>query len=123
MERTIHFKNVDEYFKSQPDHIKKLLQELRDCIMTAVPDAVELINYNIPAYSLVKGGKRDQQIMIAGFAGHVGLYPHPDTISHFATHLQVYKSGKGSVQFPVNRPLPRDLIIEKVRYRKRMLES
>lgn len=61
-----NFKTVDEYIKSQPTDTKKTLQALRKIIFKAAPDAVELFNYDIAAYALVKGGKRDKQIMIAG---------------------------------------------------------
>ena len=55
--------------------------------------------------------------MIAGFKNHVGFYPHPDTMEKFAEELKDYKQGKGSVQFPINHPLPKDLIIKMVDYR------
>ena len=65
----------------------------------------------------------EQQIMIAGYKNHVGLYPHPSTMKHFEQRLTDYKRGKGSVQFPVSEPLPRELIIEMVRYRKALLDA
>ncbi|MCW1966492.1 MAG: hypothetical protein KIH69_000045 [Anaerolineae bacterium] len=60
--------------------------------------------------------------MIAGYAKHVGFYPAPQTIEHFTAELSEYKSAKGSVQFPLNKPLPKDLIIRMVRWRKEMLQ-
>ncbi|MDH5414502.1 MAG: DUF1801 domain-containing protein, partial [Flavobacteriaceae bacterium] len=75
-------------------------------------------NYKVPAFTLVPGGKRDQQIMMAGYAKFVGFYPFPTTIEEFSDELLDYKQGKGSVQFPLNRPLPKDLIIRMVKYRK-----
>jgi uncharacterized protein YdhG (YjbR/CyaY superfamily) len=117
------FKTVDEYINNQPEGIKKALIELRACILEAAPGVEEKINYNIPAFALVKGGKREQQIMIAGYAKHVGLYPHPTVLEHFDNKLESYKKGKGSVQFSVGKPLPRKLIIDMVRYRKELLSS
>lgn len=114
---------VEEYFKAQPEKTKQALLELKKCIIEVVPDAVELINYNIPAYALVEGGKRDQQIMIAGYKSHVGLYPHPATMERFDKELNEYKKGKGSVQFPLNKPLPLDLIKKMVKYRMNLLKN
>ena len=88
-----------------------------------VPDAEELINYNIPAFALIRGGKREEQIMMAGYQKHVGFYPHPTTIEHFWDQLQDYKKAKGSVQFPTAKALPVDLIIEMVKYRKKLLSN
>lgn len=99
-----------------PESRSKLIQ-LRELILDEIPDAEEKINYQIPAYALQKGGKRDQQIMIAGFAQHVGLYPHPSTIAKFENELKAYKYGKGSVQFPLQAELPKDLIRAMLRYR------
>ena len=115
------FQSVDDYIKEQPEGTRKALQDIRRFIYEAVPDAVELFNYNIPAYALIKGGKRDKQIMIAGYKNHVGFYPDSTTIEHFSEELKGYKTAKGSVQFPINKPLPKDLIIRMVKYRKSLL--
>jgi uncharacterized protein YdhG (YjbR/CyaY superfamily) len=81
-------------------------------------DAIEVLNYKVPSFTLVPGGKRDQQIMMAGYAKFVGFYPFPTTMAKFSEELKGYKQGKGSVQFPLNKPLPRDLIIRMVKFRK-----
>lgn len=117
------FQSVDEYINQQPENTQKALQDIRSFIFEAVPDAEELFNYDIPAYALVKGGKREEQVMIAGYEKHIGFYPHPTAIEHFAEELKPYKGGKGSVQFPLNKPLPKDLIIRMVRYRKSLLDK
>ncbi len=114
---------IDDYFNMQPEKTKNALLELRRFILTVKPDASELINYNIPAYSLVKGGKREQQIMIAGYDKHVGLYPHPTTMEKFDSELSEYKKGKGSVQFPLDKPLPKDLIKRMIKYRMELLNK
>ena len=116
------FKTVEEYFNSQPEQVKNALVELKKYILEVVPNAIELINYNIPAYSLVEGGKREQQIMIAGYKKHVGLYPHPTTMGKFDKELSEYVKGKGSVQFPVDKPLPKELIIKMIKYRFELLK-
>lgn len=112
------FKTVDEYFENQSKDTQKNLQALRAIIMKAAPNAEELINYDIPAYALVKGGKRDKQIMIAGYQGFVGFYTGTNILEHFAKESADYKVGKASVQFPNNKPLPEDLIIKIVKFKK-----
>lgn len=112
------FETMDDYIAQQPKDTKRMLQELRGIIKEAAPDAVEMLNYKIPVFTLVPGGKRDQQIMMAGYAKFVGFYPFPTTMEAFADELKDYKQGKGSVQFPLNKPLPKDLIIRMVQYRK-----
>ena len=116
-------KTIDNYINSQPERTKKTLQELKECILKEVPNAIELFNYNIPAFALVKGDKREQQIMMAGYKNHVGFYPHPTVMEKFDTELEDYKKGKGSVQFPNNKPLPKELIIKMVTYRVSLLEK
>ena len=122
MSESNQFKTVEEYFNSQPEQVKNALFELKQYILEVVPNAIELINYNIPAYSLVEDGKRDQQIMMAGYKQHVGLYPHPTTIEKFYKELSEYKKGKGSVQFPIDKPLPKELIKKMITYRFELLK-
>jgi uncharacterized protein YdhG (YjbR/CyaY superfamily) len=112
------FETVDEYIASQPEEVQKVLKELRGIILEAAPDATELLNYKVPSYSLVPGGKPDHQVMMAGYAKFVGFYPFPSTMEKFSEELKDFKQGKGSVQFPLNKPLPKDLIIRMVKYRK-----
>jgi uncharacterized protein YdhG (YjbR/CyaY superfamily) len=116
-------KTVDDYFNAQPKKTKKALLEIKECILKVAPNATELFNYNIPAYSLVKGGKREYQIMISGYEKHVGFYPHPTTMEKFDSELREFKRGKGSVQFPLDKPLPKDLIQRMVKYRMELLKK
>jgi uncharacterized protein YdhG (YjbR/CyaY superfamily) len=113
-----NFETIDDYIANQPSATQKLLQELRNIIKEAAPDSVEVLNYKVPSFTLVPGGKRDQQIMMAGYAKFIGFYPFPTTIAHFSEDLKEYKQGKGSVQFPLNKPLPKELIIKMVQFRK-----
>ena len=110
-------KEVDNYISAQSPQAQIALEELRSYIWMAAPNISELINYNIPAFALVEGRKRDQQIMIAGYSKHVGFYPHPETIETFSEQLSEYKYAKGSVQFPLNKPIPKELDIQMVKYR------
>lgn len=114
---------VENYINMQSKETRKKLIELKECILKVNPKATELLNYNILAYSFVKGGKREQQIMIAGYKKHVGLYPHPTTMEKFDSELSEFKKGKGSVQFPLNKPLPIDLIEKMIRYRMELLRK
>ena len=123
MSESIQYKSASEYFDSQPEQTKKALLELKECVLEVEPNAAELMNYNIPAYALIENGKRDQQIMIAGYKKHVGLYPHPTTMEKFEPELKDYKRGKGSVQFPLDTPLPKDLIMRMIKYRKDLLDK
>lgn len=116
-------KEVDAYISAQPKDAQRALEELRSCILLAAPKASELLNYNIPAFALVDGGKRDQQIMIAGYARHVGFYPHPDVIEAFSSQLSEYKLAKGSIQFPLSKPIPKELVIAMVKYRLSQLHE
>ena len=115
------FKTVDQYIDSQPLETKKTLLSLRAIIKKAFPDATELFNYDIPAYALVKGGKRDKQIMMAGYKNFVGFYTGTDILERFSGDLKGYIVGKASVQFPVSQPLPKALIIEIIKYKKSLL--
>lgn len=117
----IKFKTVDAYIKSQSPDTQKTLLALRAIIKKAAPDAIELFNYDIAAYTLVKGGKRDKQIMIAGYKTFVGFYTGTNILEYFSARLSAYKVGKASVQFPNNQPLPEKLISEIVVFKKKQI--
>lgn len=114
---------IQDYLKTLTSESRLTLIQLRQLILDEIPHAEEKINYQIPAYALEKGGKRDQQIMIAGFAKHVGFYPHPSTIAKFENELKPYKYGKGSVQFPLKGELPQELIRAMLRYRLSLIHG
>ncbi|MBN2795289.1 MAG: DUF1801 domain-containing protein [Clostridia bacterium] len=109
------------FIASQPEASQNYLLLIRQYILEVVPEATELLNYGTLAFSLIEGGKRDQQVMVAGFKKYIGFYPHPETIEQFKGSLVGYKQGKGSLQFPLNEPLPKTLIQEMVLFRKNML--
>ena len=90
-----------------------MLEELRALIKASAPDATETISYAIPTFDL--NGKH--LVHFAGYARHVGLYPVPSGLEAFKEDLKPYKSGKGSVQFPLSQPLPTDLIRRIVEFR------
>lgn len=123
MDENKQIKSVGDYFNTQPDKVRNALLEIKEFILTVVPNAEELLNYNIPAYTLTKGGKREQQIMMAGYKNHVGFYPHPTTMEKFKNELTDFKKGKGSVQFPLDQPLPKELIMRMIKYRLSLLKD
>jgi uncharacterized protein YdhG (YjbR/CyaY superfamily) len=107
------FNNVDEYIAAFPSPVRDLLNEVRSAIMKAAPEAVESISYGMPAYKLNK----KPLVYFAGYKNHIGFYATPTGHSEFAKELSSYKQGKGSVQFPVNKPLPLDLITRITKFR------
>ncbi|MBS1487182.1 MAG: DUF1801 domain-containing protein [Bacteroidetes bacterium] len=109
------FKTVDEYIKSFPESTQKLLKKIRKAIKENSSEAVESISYGMPAYKT--NGK--PLVYFAGYAKHIGFYATPTGHSEFAHELSNYKQGKGSVQFPLDKPLPLDLIARIVKFRVR----
>jgi uncharacterized protein YdhG (YjbR/CyaY superfamily) len=118
-----HYDSINDYINAFPIEVQTKLFELKSCILSVVPDATELFNYDIPAFALIKGGKREEQIMFAGYKKHIGFYPHPTTIAHFEHELKNYKTAKGSVQFQVNEALPKTLIMDMIRYRYNLITN
>jgi len=104
---------TDEYIAGFPGDIQLILNQVRATIKQAAPDAEESIAYGMPAYKL--NGK--PLVYFAGFKNHIGFYATPSGHSEFAKELSKYKQGKGSVQFPLNQPIPYDLIAQIVEFR------
>lgn len=104
--------SIDEYINTFPPEVRKLLQSVRNVIREAAPDARETIKYGIPTFTL-----RGNLVHFGGFARHIGFYPTPNAITHFARELTSYTQAKGSVQFPFDKPLPLALIKQIVVYR------
>jgi uncharacterized protein YdhG (YjbR/CyaY superfamily) len=100
-----HFATVEEYFAALSEPSRSVLQALRDILRGLVPHAVETISYQMP--TLVEGKTR---LYFAGYAKHIGYYPGVAVLEAFADELKDYKTSKGTVQFPLDRPLPADLI-------------
>ncbi|HEY8350429.1 MAG TPA: DUF1801 domain-containing protein [Clostridia bacterium] len=98
---------VDEYIEAQLPEIRQILDKVRETIRKVLPDAEERIAYGMPTYR----GKRNI-IHFAAQKKHLGLYPGDKAIEHFADRLSGYKTSKGAVQFPYDRPIPLDLITE-----------
>lgn len=99
--------SIDEYIASFPDDVQKILQEIRAVISDAAPEAVETISYDMPTFNL----NGTYLIYFAGWKKHIALYPVSEKISQaLSSELSGYKGTKGSVHFPLNKPMPMDLI-------------
>lgn len=109
----ISFKNVDEYINTFPEDTKELLEQVRTTIKKAAPGVKESISWGMPAYKI----QGRPLVYFAGYKKHIGFYATPTGHSEFATELSKYKQGKGSVQFPLDRPLPLDLIARITKFR------
>lgn len=104
---------IDEYIGEFPPETQRVLQEMRELIRSHAPGATETISYAMPTFDL----NRRHLVHFAGYAHHIGFYPIPTGMSAFKEELSAYPTGKGSVQFPLDRPLPRDLIRRIVEFR------
>jgi uncharacterized protein YdhG (YjbR/CyaY superfamily) len=107
------FNSIDEYIASFPEDIQKILEEVRAVIKAAAPDAEEKIGYQMPTFTL-NGGNL---VHFAAFKKHIGFYPTPSGTEAFQKELSVYKGAKGSVQFPLDKPMPLKLISKIVKFR------
>jgi uncharacterized protein YdhG (YjbR/CyaY superfamily) len=106
------FKSIDEYINTFPEDVQRILNELRQTIGEAAPQAQETINYQMPTFTL-----NGNLVHFAAFKNHIGFYPTPTGIEAFKQELSRYKGAKGSVQFPIDEPLPLPLIRRIVEYR------
>lgn len=103
----------EEYILQFPSETQEILNQLRELIKTAAPDAIESISYGMPAYKTFK----KPLVYFAGYDKHIGLYATPSGHREFEKELSKYKQGKGSVQFPLDQPIPYDLIKRIVEFR------
>ncbi|HEV8082767.1 MAG TPA: DUF1801 domain-containing protein [Chitinophagaceae bacterium] len=104
--------NIDSYIAGFPKETQKLLQQVRSIISKAAPAAEEAINYGIPTFTL-----KGNLVHFAGYKNHIGFYPAPSGIETFKKELSIYKGAKGSVQFPIDKPMPLTLISKIVKFR------
>lgn len=106
-------RDIDEYIAEFPPPTRELLTRMRQIIRESAPDAVETISYAIPTFDL--GGRH--LVHFAGYAHHIGFYPTGSGMDRFRDEFGSYKGAKGSVQFPLDEPLPEELIRRVVAYR------
>lgn len=105
---------IDEYIAGFPPDIQVILQKIRAVIREAVPDAEEAIRYRMPAFLL-----HGYLVYFSAFKHHIGLYPTPSGITAFEEELMPYKHAKGSIRFPLDQPIPYDLIRKIVKFREK----
>lgn len=108
----IGFTSIDEYIATFPKEIQKILKEIRATIKAAAPAAEEKISYQMPTFTL-----NGNLVHFAAFKKHIGFYPVPTGIEKFKKELSAYQGSKGSVQFPLDKPIPYDLISKIVKFR------
>lgn len=106
--------DIDSYIAEFPDDIQKRLEQVRAAIRKAAPKAEEAIKYAIPTFVL-----NGNLVHFAAFKNHIGFYPAPTGMKAFEKDLAPYKQGKGSVQFPLDKPMPVALITKIVKMRVR----
>jgi len=105
-------KNIDEYIAAFPDDVQEILERIRMTIRKAAPAAEETISYRIPTFKL-----QGNLVSFAAYKKHIGLYPAPAGTKKFNKELSVYRAAKSSVRFPLDRPIPFDLISQIVKLR------
>jgi uncharacterized protein YdhG (YjbR/CyaY superfamily) len=105
--------NISAYIATFPEDVQIILENIRSLIKEIAPEATESISYQMPTFKL----HGHYLVYFAAFKKHIGLYPMPNGITEFKAELSQYESGKGSVQFPLNQPIPYDLIRKIVMFR------
>jgi uncharacterized protein YdhG (YjbR/CyaY superfamily) len=118
MNKTAAAKNVAEYIAQFPKEVQVALNQLRQTIKAAAPKAEESISYMMPAYKY-----QGVLVYFGGFKNHIGFYAAPTGHEAFKKELSIYKSGKGSVQFQLDKPLPIKLITQIVKFRVKQNEE
>ena len=106
------YRTIDEYIAAFPEDVQAQLQALRATIRAAAPEAEERISYAMPAFA-----QNGILVYFAAAKKHIGLYPTASGIAAFQDELSVYESSKGAVRFPIDRPLPMDLVTKIVTFR------
>jgi uncharacterized protein YdhG (YjbR/CyaY superfamily) len=112
MEPKKESKTVDEYIAAFPENVKSILQELRQVIRSAAPEAQEVISYKMPAFKL-----NGLLLWFAAFKNHIGFFPKASAIEAFEKELSGYEVSKGTIRFPLDKPIPFDLVRKIVKYR------
>jgi uncharacterized protein YdhG (YjbR/CyaY superfamily) len=111
-DKKVGFTSIDEYIATFPAETQKILQELREAIQSAAPQAEEKISYQMPTFAL-----NGNLVHFAAMKNHIGFYPTPSGITAFEEELSNYEGSKGAVRFPLDKPLPLRLIKKIVKYR------
>jgi uncharacterized protein YdhG (YjbR/CyaY superfamily) len=115
---SIKFKTVDQYISGFPASTKKILRQVRKTIHEAAPEAEDVISYNMPAVK-----QNGVLVYYAAYEKHIGFYPTASPIKVFGNQLSDYKFSKGAIQFPIDQPMPLDLITKIVKYRLKEVQE
>jgi len=105
-------KNIDEYIAGFPHDVQEILEKIRMTIRKAAPAAEETIKYQVPTFTL-----KGNLVHFAAYKNHIGFYPAPTGIEKFKNELSIYGSGKGTLRFPLDKPIPFGLIGKIVKFR------
>lgn len=103
---------IDQYIFDQAEEVRPILEKIRETIRAAAPDATERMSWRMPTY-----WQRENLIHFAAFKKHIGIYPGGEATTLFADRLTEYKTAKGTIQLPLDKPIPYDLIAEITRWR------
>jgi uncharacterized protein YdhG (YjbR/CyaY superfamily) len=115
---TVKTQNIDEYIARFPAEVQETLGQIRAAIQQAVPQATEAISYAMPTFKL-----NGNLIHFAAYKNHIGLYPAPRSANEFKEELSAYKGTKGSVHFPLNKPMPLNLIARIAIFRAQAMQQ
>lgn len=114
-----NYQSIDEYIGTFPDDIQSHLESMRQIIKSVIPGAIETISYQIPTFKI----NNKNIVHFSAYKKHIGLYPGPSAIEHFKEELSHYKWSKGAVQFPLDNPIPSELVKKIVIFRARENQS
>jgi uncharacterized protein YdhG (YjbR/CyaY superfamily) len=106
------FENIDDYINAFHGETKEILEKIRKTVSEAAPEATESINYGIPTFKLA-----GNLVHFAAYKNHIGFYPAPSGMEEFKKEVAIYKTGKGTLQFPLSKPIPYELISAMVQFR------
>ena len=107
-----NFKDIDDYIATFPEEVQEVLQEVRTTIRKAAPEAEEAISYQMPTFKL-----NGNLVHFAAWKNHIGFYPTPSGTKEFQKEISKYAFAKGSIQFPLDKPMPHALITKIVKFR------
>jgi uncharacterized protein YdhG (YjbR/CyaY superfamily) len=110
--RKQEFQSIDDYIDTFPDDVRGRLKQIRATIKAAAPDATEKISYRMPTFFL-----HGNLVHFAAFKNHIGFYPTASGVANFTTELAAYQTSKGAIQFPLDQPIPFDLVTRIVQFR------
>lgn len=113
-----NIETIDQYISEQTEAVQPILQKIRNTIRAAAPDAKEKISWRMPTF-----WQKENLIHFAAFQKHIGIYPGGEATTVFADRLTEYKTGKGTIQLLLNKPIPYDLIEEITRWRVKSVED